>query len=54
MCMGVVMLGRYKHTAEPLVPEPSVFEVEMTIEKSESYTSLGIDRIPAELIKARG
>jgi hypothetical protein len=34
------------------VPEPSVFEVEMTIEKSKRYKSPGIDRIPAELLKA--
>jgi hypothetical protein len=40
------------HTAEPLVPEPTAFEVEMAIEKLERYKSPGIDQIPAELIKA--
>jgi hypothetical protein len=40
------------HTAEPLVPEPSAFEVE--IEKLNSYKSPGIDQIPAEWIKAGG
>jgi hypothetical protein len=40
------------HTAEPLVPEPSVFEVEMAIEELKRYKSPGIDQIPAELIKA--
>ena len=40
------------HTAEPLVPEPSAFEVEMNIEKLKSRKSPGIDQIPAELIKA--
>jgi hypothetical protein len=40
------------HTAEPLVPEPSVFEVEMAIEKLKRYKSPGIDQIPADLIKA--
>jgi hypothetical protein len=31
--MGLRMLGREKHTAEPLVPEPSAFEFEIVIEK---------------------
>ena len=42
------------HTAEPLVPEPSTFEVELAIEKLKSHKSPGIDQIPAELIKAGG
>jgi hypothetical protein len=42
------------HTAEPLVPEPSLVEVEIAIGKLESYKSPGNDRIPAELIKAGG
>jgi hypothetical protein len=42
------------HTAKPLVPEPSIFEVELAIEKLKSHKSPGIDQIPAELIKARG
>ena len=42
------------HTAEPLVPEPSAFEVELAIEKLKSHKSLGTDQIPAELIKAGG
>ena len=41
-------------TAEPLVPEPSVLEVELAIEKLKSHKSPGIDQIPAELIKAGG
>ena len=40
-------------TAEPLVPEPSAFEVELAIEKLKSHKSPGIDHIP-ELIKAGG
>jgi len=40
------------HTAEPLVPEPSVLEVELAIEKQKSHKSPGIDQIPAELIEA--
>ena len=42
------------HTAEPLVPEPSASEVELTIEKLKSHKSPGIDQITAELIKAGG
>jgi hypothetical protein len=42
------------HTAEPLVPEPSVLEVELAIEKLKSHKSPGIDQIPVELIKAGG
>jgi len=42
------------HTAEPLVPEPSEFEVELAIEKLKSHKSPGIDQIPAELSKAGG
>jgi sorting nexin-29 len=42
------------HTAEPLVPEPSLVEVEISIGKLKSYKSPGTDNIPAELIKAGG
>jgi hypothetical protein len=42
------------HTAEPLVPEPSAFEVELAIAKLKSHKPPGIDQIPAELIKAGG
>jgi hypothetical protein len=42
------------HTAEPLVPEPSLVKVEITIEKLRSYESPGTDQILAELIKAGG
>jgi hypothetical protein len=42
------------HTAEPLLPEPSVSDVELAIEKLKSHKSPGIDQIPAELIKAGG
>ena len=53
--MVLRMLGRQEiHTAEPLVPEPSAFEVEWAIGKVKSHKSPGIDEIPAELIKAGG
>jgi hypothetical protein len=42
------------HTAEPLVSEPSCFEVEIPIEKLEICKSPGTDQIPAELIQAGG
>jgi hypothetical protein len=42
------------HTAEPLVPEPSLVEVEIAIGELKSYKSPGTDQIPAELIKAGG
>jgi hypothetical protein len=42
------------HTAEPMVPEQSAFEVELAIEKLKSHKSPGTDQIPAELIKADG
>jgi len=41
------------HTAEPLVPGPSVFEVRMAIEKLKRHKTPGIDQSPAELIKDR-
>ncbi|PNF22122.1 hypothetical protein B7P43_G06799 [Cryptotermes secundus] len=42
------------HTAEPLVPNPSLFEVESAIAKLKRYKSPGSDQIPAELIQAGG
>jgi hypothetical protein len=42
------------HTAEPLVPEPSLVEVEIAIGKLKSYKSPDTDQIPAKLIKAGG
>jgi hypothetical protein len=38
------------HTAEPLVPDPSPFEVEIAIAKLKSYKSPGSNESPAELI----
>jgi len=42
------------HTVEPLVPEPSAFEVELATRKLKNHKSPCIDQIPAELIKAGG
>jgi hypothetical protein len=38
------------HTVEPLLPDPSLFEVEIAIANLKSYKSLVTDQIPAELI----
>jgi hypothetical protein len=42
------------HTAEPLVPEPSLFEVEIAIINLKSYKSPGTGQIPANFFKAGG
>ena len=42
------------HAAEPLVPEPSVFDFRLVIEKLKRRKSPVIDQIPAELIKTGG
>jgi hypothetical protein len=41
------------HTAEPLVPDPNLFEVEIDVTKFESCKLPGHDQIPAEQIQAR-
>jgi hypothetical protein len=42
------------HTAKPLVPEPSAFEIDMAIEKLKRHILPDIDPIPEEMIKAGG
>jgi hypothetical protein len=42
------------HTAESLVAEPSLVEMEISIGKLRSYKSPGTDQISAELIKPGG
>jgi hypothetical protein len=42
------------HTAEPLVPGPSHFEVEISIAKLKEYKTRGSDQIPAEMYQAGG
>jgi hypothetical protein len=42
------------HTAELLVPEPSLIEVEIATEKLKSYKFPDSDQIPAEVTKAGG
>jgi len=52
---GVKDVGQAEtHSAEPLVPESSVSEFELAIEKIKSHKSPGIYQIPAELIKGVG
>jgi hypothetical protein len=40
------------HMAEPLLPEPSLAEVEIATGKLKRYKSPDTDQIPTELIKA--
>jgi hypothetical protein len=42
------------HTAEPIVPQPSAFEVELAIKKIKRHKPPDIDQIPIELITAGG
>jgi hypothetical protein len=42
------------HTAEPLVPDPGPFDVEIAIANLKRYKSPGSDHIAAELIQAGG
>jgi hypothetical protein len=42
------------HTAEPLVPDPSPFEVEIATAKLKSYKSSGSDQILEQLLQAEG
>jgi hypothetical protein len=42
------------HTSVSLVPDPSVLDFEMAIEKLKRHKAPGTDQIPAEMIKARG
>jgi hypothetical protein len=39
---------------EPLIPEPSAFEVKMAIGKAKRHRSPGTDQIPAEMTNAGG
>jgi hypothetical protein len=41
-------------TTQPLVLQPSAFEVEMAIEKLKRHKSPDIDQIPAEMVKEGG
>jgi hypothetical protein len=42
------------HTGEPLVPEPTSFEVEIATEKLKRYKSQGINQTLAEMIQVGG
>ena len=49
---GVKDVGQVEiHTVDPLVPDPSAFEVELAIDKLKNPKSPGTDEIPADLIK---
>jgi hypothetical protein len=50
MMVGLIMLRLTEiHTAEPPVPEPGVFEVQMAVEKLKRYKSSAVDQIPGGL-----
>jgi len=49
---GVNDVWQREIQTEPLVPEPSAFEVKTAIEKLKTHTSPGFNQITAELIKA--
>jgi len=40
------------HTAEPLIPEPSCLEDEISLEKLKRYKSPSINQVSAKLIQA--
>jgi len=42
------------YTAEPLVSEPSTFDIELAIEKLKSHKSPGIDQIQNRIVYGRG
>ena len=42
------------HAAEPLVSESSACDVEMAVKRLKRHKSLGMDQIPAELVKSGG
>jgi hypothetical protein len=52
--MGLKMLGRHLHAAEPLLLKPSSFEFNIAIGKLKRYKSPGTDQILTELIQAGG
>jgi len=42
------------HTLDPLLPKPSCFELQITIERLKSYKTPGIDHVQAALFKQEG
>ena len=46
--------GSEVYTAEPDIPESSLIEVELAIEKLKKHKATGVDHIPSELIQAGG
>jgi hypothetical protein len=49
MYIQQVTLGRWKHTAEPLVPKPSPFQVEIAITNLKRYKYPGTDKSPSKI-----
>jgi hypothetical protein len=52
MYVGLMMLDRLKYIWVPLVPEPSVFETEVAVQKLQSHKPAGTDHMRLEFIQA--
>ena len=50
----LLKLGSEVYTAETDIPEPSIIEVELAIEKLKRHKATGVDHIPYKLIQAGG
>jgi len=49
--LNVHGVNNVRQTSEPLVPEPSLPQVQITTENLKRYKSSGIDQIPAQMEK---
>ena len=53
MLIKVLAMKGVKYTLQSSdIPEPSLIEVELTIEKLKRHKATGLDHIPSELIQA--
>ena len=55
MLIKVLAMKEVNYTLwRPDIPEPSLIEVELTIENLKKHKAPGVDHIPSELIQADG